>query len=34
MVHVHGRDVAQRSARIGRVAAQRRLLGPVDVGKH
>lgn len=34
MVHVHGRDVAQRAARIGRVPAERRLLVPVDVGKH
>ena len=34
MVHVHGRDVAQRAARIARVAADRRLLVPVDVGKH
>jgi transposase len=34
MVHVHGRDVAQRAARIGRVVPQRRLLVPVDVGKH
>jgi transposase len=34
MVHVHGRDVAQRAARIARVAAERRLLVPVDVGKH
>jgi transposase len=34
MVHVHGRDVAQRAARIGRIAPQRRLLVPVDVGKH
>jgi transposase len=34
MVHVHGRDVARRAARIGRVAAERRVLVPVDVGKH
>lgn len=34
MVHVHGRDVSQRAARIGRVPADRRLLVPVDVGKH
>jgi transposase len=34
MVHVHGRDVAQRAARISRVAAEQRLLVPVDVGKH
>jgi transposase len=34
MVHVHGRDVAQRAARIAHVAADRRLLVPVDVGKH
>lgn len=34
MVHVHGRDVARRAARIGRVAADRRVLVPVDVGKH
>jgi transposase len=34
MVHIHGRDVAQRAARIGRVPADRRLLVPVDVGKH
>jgi transposase len=34
MVHVHGRDVAQRAARISRVTAERRLLVPVDVGKH
>lgn len=34
MVHVHGRDVAQRAALIGRVPAERRLLVPVDVGKH
>jgi transposase len=34
MVHVHGRDVAQRAARIGRVPAEWRLLVPVDVGKH
>lgn len=34
MVHVHGRDVARRAARIGRVPAERRLLVPVDVGKH
>ena len=34
MVHVHGRDVAQRAVRIGRVPAERRLLVPVDVGKH
>lgn len=34
MVHVHGRDVAQRAARIGRVPAERRLVVPVDVGKH
>jgi transposase len=34
MVHVHGRDVAQRAARVGRVPAERRLLVPVDVGKH
>jgi transposase len=34
MVHVHGRDVAQRAARVARVAADRRLLVPVDVGKH
>ena len=34
MVHVHGRDVSLRAARIGRVPADRRLLVPVDVGKH
>jgi transposase len=34
MVHVHGRDVAQRAARIAGVTAERRLLVPVDVGKH
>jgi transposase len=34
MVHVHGRDVAQRAARIGRLPLERRLLVPVDVGKH
>ena len=34
MVHVHGRDVSQRAVRIGRVPADRRLLVPVDVGKH
>jgi transposase len=34
MVHVHGRDVAQRAAVIGRVPVQRRLLVPVDVGKY
>jgi hypothetical protein len=34
MVHVHGRDVAQRAARIAHVAAEQRLLVPVDVGKH
>ena len=34
MVHVHGRDVAQRATRISRVPADRRLLVPVDVGKH
>jgi transposase len=34
MVHVHGRDVAQRAARIAQVAAEQRLLVPVDVGKH
>jgi transposase len=34
MVHVHGRDVAQRAARIAHVAPDRRLLVPVDVGKH
>jgi transposase len=34
MVHVHGRDVAQRAVRIARVPAERRLLVPVDVGKH
>lgn len=34
MVHVHGRDVAQRAAWIGRVPTDRRLLVPVDVGKH
>jgi hypothetical protein len=34
MVHGHGRDVALRAARIGRVPADRRLLVPVDVGKH
>nr|WP_245617660.1 IS110 family transposase [Nitriliruptor alkaliphilus] len=34
MVHVHGRDVALRAARIGRIRADRRLLVPVDVGKH
>lgn len=34
MVHVHGRDVAQRAAEIERVPAARRLLVPVDVGKH
>jgi transposase len=34
MVHVHGRDVARRAARIARVAADRRVLVPVDVGKY
>jgi hypothetical protein len=34
MVHVHGRDVAKRAARIAQVAAADRLLVPVDVGKH
>ncbi len=34
MVHVHGRDVALRAAEIERVSADRRLLVPVDVGKH
>ena len=33
MVHVHGRDVAQRVVRIGRLPAERCLLVPVDVGK-
>jgi transposase len=34
MVHVHGRDVSRRAVRIAQVAAERRLLVPVDVGKH
>jgi transposase len=34
MVHVHGRDVALRAARVDRVPAERRLLVPVDVGKY
>lgn len=34
MVHVHGRDVAQRAAEIKLLPAARRLLVPVDVGKH
>jgi transposase len=34
MVHVHGRDVAKRAARIAQVAPSDRLLVPVDVGKH
>ena len=33
MAHVHGRDVAQRAVRIGRLPAERRLLVPADVGK-
>lgn len=34
MVHVHGRAVAQPVAEIECVPADRRLLAPVDVGKH
>ena len=34
MVHVHGRDVSVRAEQIARVPAGRRLLVPVDVGKH
>jgi transposase len=34
MVHVHGRDVSLRAAEIGRVSVERRLIVPVDVGKH
>ena len=34
MVHVHGRDAALRSARVGGVGPRGRLLVPVDVGKH
>ena len=34
MVHVHGRDVAQRAARVACVIPECRLLVPVDVGKH
>lgn len=34
MVHVHGRDVARRAARIAKVPPVDRLIVPVDVGKH
>ena len=33
MVHVHGRDVARR-VRIAEIPAAKRLVVPVDVGKH
>lgn len=34
MVHVHGRDVAARVATIEKIEPLKRLLVPIDVGKH